>query len=45
MTQHGFTLERQQHISELNAEVLIYKHRTGAQLLSLIGARPESDQR
>jgi len=36
MAQHGFTLERQQHISELNAEVLLYKHRTGAQLLSLI---------
>ena len=36
MAQHGFTLERQEHITELNAEVLLYKHRTGAQLLSLI---------
>ena len=38
MSAHGFTLEREQQIPELNTRVLLFRHRTGALLLSAINS-------
>jgi Zn-dependent M16 (insulinase) family peptidase len=38
MSPHGFTLEREQEIRELNTWVRLYRHRTGALLLSAINS-------
>ncbi len=36
MPAHGFDLLRQEHIAEVNTQASLYKHRSGAQLLSLV---------
>ena len=38
MPAHGFELQRQEHIAEINTQVSLFKHRTGAELLSLVNA-------
>ncbi|MCC7264399.1 MAG: hypothetical protein IT369_17955, partial [Candidatus Latescibacteria bacterium] len=36
MSGHGFTLEREQYIREIDTRVRLYRHRTGALLVSAI---------